>query len=455
MHPLASNSPLLLAWVAAAALVAPLSADAASTCLVGGFTLQDRRDLAALRTAAESACPCTSFTKRGPYRSCAKDVIDAALLAGDLRSDCKREARKALTSATCGGDKVACGRVKLADESFSCRVSRDTACSDNSRFQRTECAEQTHCADVVDWTAGTCFDVRDLGPYAPGYRSITYTKDSVFQPGNPRVLATSIWYPAPAGSAPINGSTGGVADAPLDGSGGPYPIVLFSHGSCGYPLQSIFMLPRLASHGFIVIAPPHPGNTISDFPNCASGSAQAASAVERPNDMIYVLDQMIAADLDLGSPFFGAVDETRVAMTGHSFGGLTTYLVAAMEPRITAAIPMAPATSSSSELEIPSLLMLGNVDSVVNNASARAAYERSATPKLLVEVEHAGHYAFSNLCFAGNDCNPPVTLTQPESHALVLRYVLPFLKVHLEGNTDWAPLLGPPAQPGFLYTAEE
>jgi len=443
-------STLLIACASALLVVAP--AGAASTCSLGAFALPDQRDLAALRSTIESACPCASFTKRGLYRRCARGVIIDTVATGALRSDCQRTARKIVNGATCGSDKVACGRVKLKDDSYSCRVSRDTSCSDNTRLRRTECAEQTHCADVVDWTAGTCFDVRANGPYAPGYRLIQYTKDSATSPGTPRVLDTSIWYPAPPGSTPISASSGGVADAPLDNSGGPYPIVLFSHGSCGYPLQSIFLTPLLASWGFIVIAPPHPGNTLFEFPDCGTGAAQAASFVERPQDMIFVLDEILAAGADSGSPFFGAADATRIAMTGHSFGGLTTYLVAALEPRITAAVAMAPATLATSSLGIPSLLMLGNIDSVVNNVSARDAYARSATPKMLVEIEDAGHYAFSNACFPSSDCNPPTTLTQAEAHARVLRYVLPFLKVYLEGDATWTPLLGPPAQPGFLYT---
>lgn len=456
MHrkPALANRLLVAAALAMFGAAAASPAAAAPTCAAAAVTLDDQRDLAALRAAVDAACPCDAFDKRGAYRRCTRDVLAAALQSGELRADCKRTANKILKQATCGSDRVACGRVGLKNQSYSCRIGRDAACSDNARLLRTECAEQTHCADVVDWTAGTCFDVRKYGSYLPGYRVVSYTKDSAYQPGTPRVLDTSIWYPAPPGSGTPGGAGGGVANAPIDASGGPYPVVLFSHGSCGYSLQSVFLTTVLASHGFIVVAPPHPGNTIGEFPTCGSAGAQVASAVERPQDMTYVLDQIIAAGQDPGSPFFGAVDETRVAMTGHSFGGLTTFLVTNIDPRIKVAIPMAPATPGNAALQVPSLFILGNIDSVVSNANARAAYDRSTPPKLLVEIEQAGHYAFSNLCFAGPDCNPPVTLTQPEAHARALRYILPFLKVHLEGNAVWEPFLGPPAQPGFLHDRE-
>jgi dienelactone hydrolase len=137
----------------------------------------------------------------------------------------------------------------------------------------------------------------------------------------------------------------------------------------------------------------------------------------------------------------------------HSFGGMTTYLVTAIEPRVKVAVPMAPVALANSTLPVPSRTMLGAVDGVVSNAAARDAYARSASPKLLVEIEHAGHYAFSDFCRAGSDCNPPTTLTPDEAHDAVLRFVLPFLKRHLTGDATWAPFL-PPAQPGFVDAAE-
>jgi hypothetical protein len=103
--------------------------------------------------------------------------------------------------------------------------------------------------------------------------------------------------------------------------------------------------------------------------------------------------------------------------------------------------------------DIPSLITLGNIDSVVNNPATRQAYVASATPKLLVEVEHSGHYTFSDGCFPSPDCNPPTTLTQAEAHAAALRYIVPFLERYLAGRTEAASLLGPPTGPGFVYQA--
>ena len=98
--------------------------------------------------------------------------------------------------------------------------------------------------------------------------------------------------------------------------------------------------------------------------------------------------------------------------------------------------------------------MLGNIDSVVNLPAARQVYAASSTPKMLVEIEHAGHYAFSNGCFPSPDCNPPTTLTQPEANSAILRYVVPFLERYLALDVALVPLLGPPIGPGFIYQAQ-
>lgn len=434
-------------------LLASALAQAQDACLTGSSTLADQRALASVESTTEATCPCAAAASQRIWQRCAKGVLNAALAGSMVRRECGKTAKQTVRGTSCGGSKVPCGTVQLGKEAPpTCRLA--SSCKDTKRADRTACGAETSCSDVVTWTAGTCLDPRDPGPYAAGVRVISWTKDSVANPGTPRTLDTVIWYPAPQSSGPVTEPYGGVLDAPLEPSGGPYPVVLFSHGSCGYALQSTFLTPLLASRGYIVVAPPHPGNTISEFPSCGTPAAQGQSFLERPQDMVFVLDQILAAGTDPASPFFGAVDGTRVAMTGHSFGGLTTFLVSALDPRITVAVAMAPATLGNARFDIPSLIMLGNVDTVVNNPAARTAYAASTAPRLLVEVEHSGHYTFSNGCFPGPDCNPPVTLTQPEANAAALRYVVPFLERYLDGRETAAPLLGPPTGPGFIYQAD-
>lgn len=436
----------------ALALVALLAgaAGAQDACLAGASVLEDQRQIDTFRASTEVACPCAEAPTSNAWQRCAKVELTGALAAGTLREECRKTVRALLKGTTCGSRRVACGRVSR-DGVPGCKLTRATACKDRKRVDATVCTAQTTCADVVDWSAGTCDDVRAPGPYAPGFQYVTIVKDSVASPGTPRVLETAIWYPAVAGSGPADPNTGGVAGAPADPSGGPYPVILFSHGSCGYEAQSRFLTPLLATRGFIVIAPPHVGNTTREFPQCALPPAQVASAQERPQDMIAALDKLLVLGGSPGSALLGLVDGERVGMMGHSFGGLTSYLVANAEPRVDAAVALAPAASPAFAMPVPSLTMLGVVDSVVSNPNARTAWGNSVEPKWLVEIEDAGHYAFSDICLTRTDCNPPATRTQDEAHDLALRYIVPFLEVYVAGNERLRPLLETPV-PGVVHT---
>ena len=419
-------------------------------CLEGD-TLVARRALATLRATIDAGCPCEQ--PRRAYQRCAKGAIASALEAAALPVACRKMAKQQVKTSSCGlKSKAPCGRVHTSDGRVACALSSPQRCRDGRRWSETACTTETYCSDVVDWAAGTCHDVRGLGPYAPGVMVRTFTKPSEAD-GSPRALETLIWYPAPAGSGPIDPTERAVIDAPLDADGGPYPVVMFSHGSCGYARQSLFLTPLLASHGFVVVSVPHPGNQIFDFPQCGTPAAQARSFQERPADLGFVLDRMLALGSSPGSAFVGALDADRIGMMGHSFGGMDTYRVAGVDPRYRVAVPMAPAVFGEPALEIPTLTVLGGIDSVVDPDAPRQAFAAAVRPKYQVVVEHAGHYTVSDACFVGPDCSPPETLTQDEAHALALRYVLPFLRVHLAGDESFRPLLET-AVPGVELTAE-
>ena len=55
-----------------------------------------------------------------------------------------------------------------------------------------------------------------------------------------------------------------VRDLPLDDAHGPYPVVLFVHGTASFRHQSLHQMTHWASRGFVVVAADHPGLKLGD-----------------------------------------------------------------------------------------------------------------------------------------------------------------------------------------------
>jgi predicted dienelactone hydrolase len=297
------------------------------------------------------------------------------------------------------------------------------------------------------------------GPYGVGIRRLTFTKESAAVAGQTRTLRTDIWYPGPPGSGPLPSLPGGLVNAPLAEGLSRLPMLMFSHGSCGFPSQSIALTPVFASYGFIVVAPPHPGNTIADLLLCNNSAAQAASFIERPEDIKFVIDEMLRLNEDSTSFFFDTIDPDRIGMSGHSFGGVTTYRVTSMDQRIVAGLALAPAAFGIEDevrsIDVPVMVQGGTLDSVLEfEELIKPSFELLGPPRYLVEIANTGHYAFNDVCLGGPECAPG-TLTQDEAALRVRRYAVPFLLHYIAGRGDFDAFLDQAAAPpGITLTAD-
>jgi predicted dienelactone hydrolase len=269
------------------------------------------------------------------------------------------------------------------------------------------------CGDSSS-SSGAAPDPAAAGPYAVGVTRVELRDEA-----RGRTLLTEIWYPADEsarGAAPspageylppdlaflADGATldlTAVREAPI-APDGPFPLIAFSHGSGGIRFQNTFQVEHLASHGYVVIAPDHQGNTFFD-----SSGSQPQLAIDRPIDVIYLLNAFSGFTADPASRFAGWIDTERdFGVTGHSFGAFTSFAVASQDARIGAALPMALAGPISGSYSAATLLMLATQDKTIgldSNQAIRDAYEALPGPRFLAEVIDAGHYSFSFACETG------------------------------------------------------
>jgi len=118
-------------------------------------------------------------------------------------------------------------------------------------------------------------------------------------------------------------------------SGGPHPVILYSHGAGDSNATSPLLLRHWASHGYVVIAPMH---LFGERPFLERSVMRLREELvrmfqmgpeawrERTDDLVAVMDNL--GGMAGGVPALnGKVDEDRIAVAGHSNGGYTAMLL--------------------------------------------------------------------------------------------------------------------------------
>jgi predicted dienelactone hydrolase len=295
------------------------------------------------------------------------------------------------------------------------------------------------------------------GPYPVGVTELTFERNSTTT-GEPRTLKTIIWYPADksAGTQPEDNMLNGVIDAKPTDDNLPLPIIMFSHGSGGMPYQSIYYTRHLASHGFVVVAPPHPGNTLVDCLPCTDAAALLDSYLNRPDDITFVLEALLARSAAPGSLFYNALDANRVGMSGHSFGALDTLRLAGSDSRFSAALAMAPPVGrrlalSGVEIEVPTMIMGGGLDTIAPLGEQTKYFDSigpDGPPHFLLVFPRGGHFSYSDVCVPALDGCGTDALDQNRAHELINLYATAFFKTYLAGEDGYASYLEPEAASG-------
>jgi predicted dienelactone hydrolase len=215
----------------------------------------------------------------------------------------------------------------------------------------------------------------------------------------------------------------------------------------------------LASHGYVVAAPDHAGNTLTELvaTDRVDFGAQLQSFEDRPRDLFFVLDALLERRVaeDVGRQ----VDPEKVATVGHSFGAVTALRAAGLDPRVRAAIAQAPAGYQAawldlprplSELGVPVMIQVGGLDRTLPGDPVLDSYRPYlGPPSYLVRFSTLGHFSFSDLCAVDleaaeaigvsathilEDGCGPENLPSAEAFPRIRRFAIGALNVHLRGS---------------------
>jgi predicted dienelactone hydrolase len=298
------------------------------------------------------------------------------------------------------------------------------------------------------------------GPHRVGTRTFelidTSRRELYSEKDEPRRFVVQVWYPAARGTAvgrvPWLRHAKTVApaiasllklpsffldhlalakipatdDAGIDRTGGPLPLLLFSHGWEGFAAQNTGQFLQLASHGYVVAALQHPYGAVAtvfadgsvapyndailpeDVPNDPAWEVAGPVAADQwVGDLRFALDFMAARNAEAAGPFSAALDLGRVGVFGHSFGGGASIQFAAKEPRCRAVFAEDPFLRGVASdvldggLAQPSLFLFSEqytADAASPNNALFARFRPHATGSLgTFFIRGTGHFDFSDL----------------------------------------------------------
>jgi predicted dienelactone hydrolase len=321
--------------------------------------------------------------------------------------------------------------------------------------------------------------------------------------GEPRAVDVHLWYPTAAAgpkavySSVLRGRALGTdlwsplswtveaeiarEGAAIDPAGGPFPVIVFSHGNTNDPIDYAHTLELIAAGGFIVAAPGHTNNMQDDarmdFVNdaavaagrprvfaCRDGLPGPCSRPELWNSMADRVKD-ISAVLDALPGWFGArADVAKAGVLGHSRGTVTALAAAGgsgpwfagaqcqavqtrcwpldPEPRIQAvmglAIGMAAVTRGANvkAVKVPTLLVAGGQDQMSPLAvSVSAIADMPSVDKTLVTLPTAVHRSFdSTYC---DQVLAAGTIAKADAKAILDKHT--FDRIVTSPNSGWAP----------------
>ena len=232
---------------------------------------------------------------------------------------------------------------------------------------------------------------------------------------------------------------------------GAHPVVVFTHGYTGTFTDYTFLFEDLASRGYVVASVDHTFEaTAVEFPDgrliesvfgSHLGSTMRADeqsmdyAVSvRLNDLQFVVNALELLNAGDSSLFAGKLDMSRLALAGHSLGGLTAILGVEQDSRFRAGVVL--------DGVVPNSALGGTETPMLFLAAGRDTWSQEETrlwsglrgPRIAVNLRGAEHVALSDAVWLAIGAIQTGTMGPDKTVAAVREYVAAFLDTHLLGK---------------------
>lgn len=220
--------------------------------------------------------------------------------------------------------------------------------------------------------------------------------------------------------------------------GGPYPVIILSHGFGGSKTGYVGLVAHWTSNGYVVIRPSHadsgalrqalteqreanPNRTMRDRIDAAETVWDAQTPADwenRVRDIRVIIDSFESL-AERYPELRGRMDSTRIGLAGHSYGAFMAMLIAGVrsslipnptaDPRVRAVLAMSPpgtgtklglTPNSFSDVKVPIMYMTGTEDRGMTEEETpewrREGFIFSPPgDKYLVVIEGARHATFT------------------------------------------------------------
>ena len=223
----------------------------------------------------------------------------------------------------------------------------------------------------------------------------------------------------------------------------PYAAVAFSPGYAAWGSFYSWIGRHLASWGYVTIllTPPSP---FSLKPQQWADGLKGC------------LDYLLECNNTSGNLLEGMIDESKLAISGHSMGGMATILATSQDPRIKTGISLAPGYFEDSmaelylkelavaarKIEVPMQIQIGELDGYAPPSGAKFFYYNLSAdkiykpPKAYVEIWGSNHVNYLNFAFFNIMDSIPY-INEDQHHVISQKYITAWLNYFLYEDNNY------------------